>query len=149
MNRGSILFAALVLSSAGFAQSQLDAVVEAKRFNAPGGGDRVDVNISVIGNTALWTMDERGFQQAKVEALTVVEQDGNIVDFRKTLVRSPERADTLQGDFIHQERFVLKPGSYALSVELHDQNIADTARTYVRIPLVLSLIHISEPTRPY
>ena len=56
MNRGSILFAALVLSSAGFAQSQLDAVVEAKRFNAPGGGDRVDLNIAALnshdGNSA-------------------------------------------------------------------------------------------------
>ncbi len=134
---GSALFATLVLSATAFSQSQLDAVVEAKRFNAPGLGDRVDVNISVIGNTALWTMDERGFQQAKVEALTVVEQNGQIVDFRKTLVRSPERADTLQGDFIHQEHFVLKPGSYSLSVELHDQNIADTARTYVNIPLVV------------
>ena len=110
---GPALLAMLVISSATFAQSRLDAVVEAKRFNASGMGDRVEVNISVIGNTALWTMDERGFQQAKVEALTVVEQDGNIVDFRKTLVRSPDRADTLQGDFIHQELFVLKPGSYA------------------------------------
>lgn len=134
---GSVLFATLVLSATTFAQSQLDAVVEVKRFNAPGIGDRVDVNISVIGSTALWTMDERGFQQAQVEVLTVVEQDGSIVDFRKTLVRSPERADTLQGDFIHQERFALKPGGYALFVELHDKNIADTTRTYVHIPLVV------------
>lgn len=132
------LLATLVLSaSTTTTRAQLDALVETKRFNAPGIGDRVDVNISVIGNTAFWVMDERGFQQAQVEALTVVEQDGRIVDFRKTLVRSPERSDTLQGDFIHQERFVLRPGSYSLSVELHDRNLADTARTSVRMPLVV------------
>ena len=72
-----------------------------------------------------------------MEALTVIEQDGRIVDFRKTLVRSPERADTLQSDFIHQERFVLQPGAYALTLELHDANLADTARTYVHTPLVV------------
>lgn len=118
-------------------QSRLNAVVETKRFYEPGNGELVDVNISVIGGTALWTMDERGFQQAKVEALTVIGQDGRIVDFRKTLVRSPERADTLQSDFIHQERFVLQPGAYALTLELHDANLADTARTYVHTPLVV------------
>src|SRR5690606_36452894 len=98
----SLLAAAILLPFTLVGQSRLNAVVETKRFYEPGKGELVDVNISVIGGTALWTMDERGFQQAKVEALTVIEQDGRIVDFRKTLVRSPERADTLQSDFIHQ-----------------------------------------------
>lgn len=130
--------AAVLLPFTLVGQSQLNAVVETKRFYEPDKGELVDVNISVIGGTAFWTMDERGFQQAQVEALTVIEQDGKIVDFRKTLVRSPERADTLQSDFIHQERFLLQPGSYALTVELHDANLADTTRTYVHIPLVVS-----------
>ncbi len=133
----SLLAAAILLPFTLVGQSRLNAVVETKRFYEPGKGELVDVNISVIGGTALWTMDERGFQQAKVEALTVIEQDGRIVDFRKTLVRSPERADTLQSDFIHQERFVLQPGAYALTLELHDANLADTARTYVHTPLVV------------
>ncbi len=134
----TLLAMAVLLPFTSMGQSRLNAVVETKRFYEPGQGEFVDVNISVIGGTAFWTMDERGFQQAQVEALTVIEQDGKIVDFRKTLIRSPERADTLQSDFIHQERFLLQPGAYALTLELHDANLADTARTYVHTPLVVS-----------
>lgn len=124
------------------AQPALEAVVEVKRFQSPDAGPLVVVNTSVLGGTAEWTADERGFRQAKVEALTVVEQDGTIVDYRKTLVFSPERADTLTGDFMHQERFNLKPGAYSLSMELHDANSPDTARLYVLKPIV-----VPEPAR--
>ncbi|MBK9420193.1 MAG: GWxTD domain-containing protein [Flavobacteriales bacterium] len=120
------------------AQPKLEAVVEAKRFQSPKGDPIVVVNISFIGATAEWTMDERSFRHAQVEVLTLVEQDGTIVDYRKTMVSSPERSDTLDGDFMHQERFTLKPGSYALSVELHDANSADTSHTYISKPLVVT-----------
>lgn len=136
-NWGTLLCAALLWPSALLGQTRLNALVETKRFHQPGAGERVDVNITVIGNTVLWTTDERGFRQAKVDALTLVEKDGQIVDFRKTEIRSPDRADTLQGDFIHQERFLLQPGAYALTVQLHDANIADTANTWVHVPLVI------------
>ncbi len=138
INWNSLLAAALLLPSALLGQVRLDAVVDTKRFHDPGAGERVDVNISVIGGTAFWTTDERGFQQAKVEALTVVEKDGQIVDFRKSMIQSPDRADTLQGDFVHQEHFLLKPGAYAITVELHDANIADTAHTFVHVPLTVA-----------
>lgn len=138
LNWGSLLLAAVLLPSTLWGQSRLNAVVETKRFHEPGTGELVDVNIAILGSTALWTADERGFEQAQADVLTVVEQNGKIVDFRKTLVRSPERADTLQTDFIHQERFILQPGEYALKLELHDANLADTARTYVNMPLVVS-----------
>jgi GWxTD domain-containing protein len=130
-------WAALFLPLALCAQSRLNAVVETKRFMEPGKGERVDVNITILGGTALWTTDERGFQQAKVNALTLVEQDGHIVDYRKTLIESPDRADTLQGDFLCQESFLLQPGAYSLTVELHDANLSDTARTFVQLPLVI------------
>lgn len=130
-------WAALLIPALLSAQPRLNAVVETKRFLEPGKGERVDVHITVLGTTAFWTTDERGFQQAKVDALTLILQDGKIVDFRKTQVTSPDRADTLQGDFIHREQFLLKPGAYELSVELHDANLADTARTFVHVPLVI------------
>jgi len=119
------------------AQGPINAVVETKRFHDPGKGELVDVNISILGATVLWRSDDRGFQQAKVNALITVEQNGEIVDYRKVLVESPERADTLQGDFIYQERFLLQPGDYAVTAELHDANLADTAGTYASTPLVI------------
>lgn len=128
---------ALLLPVTLFGQARLDALVETKRFLEPGKGERVDVNMTVLGSSVLWTTDERGFRQAKVEALTTVDQDGRILDFRKTLIQSPDRADTLQGDFLSKESFLLQPGAYALTVELHDANLADTTRTYVHLPLVI------------
>lgn len=129
--------AALLIVPSVFAQGTLDALVETKRTQALGTGDQVDVNLSVVGSTAVWTTDERGFQQAKVEALTLIEKDGVIVDYRKTVIASPERADTLHGDFMHQEQFVLPPGQYALTVELRDLGLADTARSSYRTPLIV------------
>jgi len=135
------LLAALLAPSALLAQTRLDAIVEAKRFHVPDKGERVDVNITVLGNTTTWNTDERGFRQAKVQALTLIEQGDSIVDFRKTLILSPERADTLDGDFIHQERFLLQPGAYSLTIEMKDVNSGDTAKIYMNSPLVV-------PARP-
>ncbi|MBS1546580.1 MAG: GWxTD domain-containing protein [Bacteroidetes bacterium] len=129
--------AAMLLSLHLCGQPRLNAIVETKRFMVPNKGERVDVHITIVGNTVVWTTDERGFQQAKVDALTMIEKDGDIQDFRKTLIQSPDRADTLQGDFLNQESFLLQPGAYSLSVELHDANSTDTARTYVHVPLVI------------
>ncbi len=120
------------------AQPRVDAVVETKRFHQPGRGELVDVNVAILGNTVLWSMDDRGFQQAQVDAVTLIEKDGQIIDFRKERITSPERADTLQGDFTHQSHFLLQPGEYAVTVELRDAQLADTAATYVRLPLVIA-----------
>lgn len=133
----SLVLAAFVLPIMLAAQSRLDAVVETKRFHEPGKGELVDVNTSILGSTVIWAMDDRGFVQAQVDALITLERDGKIIDFRKARVASPERADTLQGDFIYQERFLLQPGSYAITIELHDANLADTTKTYVQTPLVI------------
>lgn len=132
-----MLIAFLVVPISLWGQTRLDAVVETKRFHQPGHGERVDVNVAILGNTVLWTMDERGFQHAMVDALTLVLQGDSIVDFRKDRIYSPERADTLQGDFTYQTRFLLAPGEYELALELHDANLADTAGTYVQLPLVI------------
>src|SRR5690606_42042722 len=82
--------------------------------------------------------------------------DLQIVDFRKTMVRSPERADTLQSDFLHQERFLLQPGAYALTVELHDANLADRKSTrlnssHVKISYAVFCLKkkMAKTTRPH
>ncbi len=139
MTRRSLFL--MIALSAGLhlpAQPRVDAVVETKRFHQPGLGEQVDVNVSILGSTVLWSMDERGFQQAQVDAVTTIEKDGRIIDFRKDRILSPERADTLQGDFTHQAHFLLQPGEYAVTVELRDAQLADTAATYVRLPLVIA-----------
>ncbi len=118
-------------------QATLESVVETKRFFVPGQGEQLDVNINVLGGSAVWKANERGARQARVEALTIVEQNGNIVDYRKTDVSGPERNDTTRVDFLHQEHFLLKPGEYSLSVELQDLQGAQGNSSKWSAPLVV------------
>lgn len=133
----TILFSCLGLLAFSQGRSTLDAIVETKRFRGNGQGDQLDVNINVIGSTAVWKANERRLLQARVEALTIVEKDSAIVDYRKTEVGGPERSDTLRKDFLHQEHFLLPPGSYVLSIELHDLNGKEDNLTSWRGPLVM------------
>ncbi|MCL4283392.1 MAG: GWxTD domain-containing protein [Flavobacteriales bacterium] len=137
INRALPLLAAAWLPAALLAQGRLDAILETKRFHEPGKGELVDVNIAVVGGSAIWEMDARGFQHAQVEAVTTVERNGTIVDFRKAMVHSPDRADTLQGDFTFQERFLLQPGEYVVTTSLRDALSADTTHTFMETPLVV------------
>lgn len=82
INRALPLLAAAWLPAALLAQGRLDAILETKRFHEPGKGELVDVNIAVVGGSAIWEMDARGFQHAQVEAVTTVERNGTIVDFQ-------------------------------------------------------------------
>lgn len=127
----------LLLSLPVLAQSGLDAIVETQRFHVPGQGEQVDVKIAVLGATAQWAPNERGFMQAHVEALTLVERNGSIVDFRKTRVDGPERTDSLRTDFVHEEHFMLPAGEYALAVELTDAGSGDTTVVRYRAPLLV------------
>ena len=108
-----------------------------KRFHVPGQGVQLDLHISVLGASAIWQANAAGFQQPHIEALTIIERDTAIVDFRKSDVLGPERADTLTGDFLVEEHFLLKPGEYTLSVELGDLNGTADNRTTWKGPLVI------------
>ena len=140
MTRNLLLPCSLLLFASAMAQtpSTVDAVVETKRFRIPGKGQQVDVHIAVLGSTVAWPVNAQGKRQPRVEALTIVEQDTNIVDFRKSDVAGPERSDTVTSDFLVEEHFLLAPGEYTFSVELHDPNGPDGNRSAWKGPLVVA-----------
>ncbi|MBP7514205.1 MAG: GWxTD domain-containing protein [Flavobacteriales bacterium] len=115
----------------------LDAIIATKRFHVPGEGVQLDLHISVLGSTAVWKANAAGASQAHIEALTIIERDTAIVDFRKSDVLGPERTDTLAGDFLVEEHFMLPPGEYTMSVELSDLNGPEENRTSWKGPLVI------------
>jgi GWxTD domain-containing protein len=139
MTRTLLTAFGLTLCTAVLAQtrSTVDAVVETKRFRIPGKGQQVDVNIAVLGTSVIWATNTAGARRPRVEALVLVEKDSTIVDFRKSDVAGPERLDTLMNDFLVEEHFLLAPGSYALSVELHDPNGPEDNRSVWKGPLVV------------
>ncbi len=139
MTRNSlfILFSLLAAGVIAQQRSTLDAVVESKRFHVEGKGEQLDVHISVLGGTAIWKTNESGKRQPHIEALTLIELDSAIVDYRKSDILGPERSDTITSDFLVDEHFLLPAGNYVLTIELVDVNGPADNLSQWRGPLVL------------
>ena len=137
MTRVPLLWCLLPCALHAQDNATLDAIIATKRFHVPGQGVQLDLHVSVLGSSAEWKANGNGFQQAHVEALTIIERDTAIVDFRKSDVLGPERADTVKGDFLIEEHFLLQPGEYTLNVELHDLHGKAENRSVWKGPLVI------------
>src|SRR5690606_39222110 len=92
---------------------------------------------AIIAGTTMLAPNEHGFNQARVETITIIEQNGEVKAFSKVELQGSERLDSLQGDLVHQEFFELPPGEYDLSIEARDLNSPDTAITRYRAPLAV------------
>ncbi len=132
LHRRSLVLLPLLCATVLIAQRGPDAIVETKTFHVPGQGERVDVIISTMGYSVDMATNAHGFELAKVEAITIIERNGAIVDYRKTVVDGPETHDSISPDFVHMESFLLQPGDHSLSVELRDLVRGDT--TGSRLP---------------
>jgi GWxTD domain-containing protein len=127
----------LLLLTPTFTDGAVGVVVESNVYHTPGIGPRVEVSMAFLAGTLIAAPNAAGFMQARVEALTLIEQNGAIKAFAKTEVLGPERLDSIQIDLIHQETFNLSPGSYELVLELRDLNSTDTTVTRHRSPLAI------------
>ncbi len=135
------LFLSALLCSIGTASTAgVGVVVETKVFQVPGQGARAEVNMAFLAGTVTLTSNARGFQQGRVEVLTLIEQNGAIVTFAKTEVAGPERTDSLATDILHQEFFDLKPGEYDLNIEVRDLHGTDTTVTRHSAPLAVGAL---------
>ncbi|HRH69166.1 MAG TPA: GWxTD domain-containing protein [Flavobacteriales bacterium] len=121
-------------------RAQVDVVVETRTFHTPDGAAQVEVNMAFLAGTAAIKINDRGFNQARVEVITLIEQGGAVKAFGKTEVLGPERLDSIQLDLVHQEFFSLSPGSYDLSIEARDLNSGDTAATRYTAPLAVGAL---------
>ncbi len=115
----------------------VDLVVETRTYHIPGHGPRVEVNMALLAGSVTLGPNQRGFMQGQVETITVIERDGAIVDFAKTIIAGEERTDSIMTDILHQEHFDLPPGVYEISVEARDLLTMDTTTTRYRAPLVI------------
>lgn len=125
----SLCASALTLS----AQSELDALVQTKRFHQPSNGDLLAVDISLIGPTAKVVQG-----RTRVEAITMLMRNDSLIDFRKTEVDGPVNTEGIAQDFLHQEHFRVRPGQYDLQVELRDLGAGDTIHRGYQLPVVIN-----------
>lgn len=132
------LLPCLLATLAPPASAAVDAFVETKTFYTNGQQPVVGIHFAFNGGSAVHLANERGFMQARIEALTIIQKDGAILDFRKTVVQGPERLDDQRTDFLHTETFQLDPGNYDLYFELRDLNGADTTVGRFSQPLAIA-----------
>lgn len=121
-------------------KAQVALAVETRTFYLADGTPQVEVNMAFIGGTMACKPNEGGFMQPKVEAITIIEQDGAVKAFGKTEVLGPERTDSVQQDMLHQEFFALGPGTYDLSIEVRDLVKGDTAVGRYNGPLAVGAL---------
>jgi GWxTD domain-containing protein len=121
-------------------KAQVALAVETRTFYLADGTPQVEVNMAFIGGTMLAKPNDRGFMQPKVEAITIIEQDGAVKAFGKTEVLGPERTDSSEQDMLHQEYFTLAPGTYDLSIEVRDLVLGDTAVGRYHGPLAVGAL---------
>jgi GWxTD domain-containing protein len=135
--RRALPFLLLLLGLPCRATAEVSLVIETRIFHVPERGPRVDVNMAALAGSFLRAPNAHGFMQARLEVLTIIERQGNIVTFAKTELLGPESLDSLQNDLVHQEFFELAPGDYDLVVEARDLNAADGPPSSYRLPLAV------------
>ena len=134
-------FFALILSSACISvQAAVGVVVETKVFHRPGNNSLVEVNMAFLAGSMVNSTDANGLSITQVEALTLIEQDGKIAAYAKTVISGSPRSDSLQIDMLHQEIFDLAPGNYIMTLEVKDLHSTDTTLTRYNAPLIVSAL---------
>lgn len=118
----------------------LDANFKHAVFYEPEYGAYVETHMLFYGSSFIYAEKADSSYQSNVELTYIFSQGGKIVDFSKNIVSGPLIADTLNGvlDFVDQQRFVLAPGSYSLTIKLKDaNNAADSATLSQNISVVI------------
>ena len=121
------LLTLLLIGSTMFSLSakNLVAYFNYNKFYAPEQGPYLESYLTIVGESVEFAQVESGYYQANVEVTLLLRQDGEIVDFKKYNLTSPEVAAGGFTDFVDQQRFALKEGTYELEIEMLDLNLPD------------------------
>lgn len=84
-------------------------------------GTYLETYIAIIGNSAVFKKNENGKYQAIVEVTMLFNQEGNVKEFKKYNLKSPEIDDTTsKPNFIDLQRINLKEGLYNFELKIKD-----------------------------
>ncbi len=94
------------------------------KFLAPVDGPYLETYLSVVGNSVEYKKNENGSFQGKIEVTMIFSKDGNVVNFDKYELLSPEVADTnnTNFNFLDQQRYTLQNGVYEFEIRIKDIN---------------------------
>nr|NQU94437.1 GWxTD domain-containing protein [Bacteroidota bacterium] len=114
----------LMISALSANSRYLQAQLFYAKFYSPVDGPYVETYLSVVGSSVVYQMNENNKFQAKLEVTMIFSQEGNVVNFDKYELLSPEIEDTTTVDFnfLHQQRFTLPNGIYDYEIQIRDIN---------------------------
>ncbi len=124
----SFLFALAVVAPS-FSFAGVRASFDLKEFLLPGEGHILEAHMLFDAQSLMWASTAEGKLQANVELTLLLQRGTEIVDFKKLRINSLEVERGQEADFIDIQRFIVKPGTYVIEVQLKDLNIplAETA----------------------
>ena len=121
---GVFIILAFVFNFSLWSAPQLQAYLSYSTFFKPDGGPYVETYLLFNSKSCVFKKESNGKFHANVSATIIVKKDSVIQDFKKYIVSSPILDDTnsLFGNFIDIQRFVLPNGKYQFEIKLFDNN---------------------------
>lgn len=131
-----VIVLALCLTQTKTSHSQsLQAMFDHNTFYTPTEGSYIETYLKVYGNTVSFQINENGNFQAKVDIDIRFKKNGQIIDFRKYTLLSPEVSDTTgsKPDFLDQQRISIPNGIYNIELVISDSYSSKPPDTYTDI----------------
>ncbi len=124
LSKIALLFAIIIFGASAAFAANLEARFNYAKYYAPDDGPYIETFMTVIGNSATFVKNENNKFQASVAITYLFKQNGEVVDFRKYNLMSPEVEDTSLSmpNFIDIQRISLANGAYNLEVIIQDVN---------------------------
>ncbi|MEA3444189.1 MAG: GWxTD domain-containing protein [Bacteroidota bacterium] len=125
MKKTLLLILMITASLAMQAQEKsLGAQFHYAKFLSPGDGPYLETYLTVMGNSAVFKKNENGKMQASVSVTFMFKQEGELIDFRKFNLLSPELLSdsSFRPNFIDVQRIPLPKGLYEFELILKDKH---------------------------
>lgn len=93
-------------------------------FNVPDKGPFIETYLSVTGKTVVYKQNDKGQFQGNIEVTFIFRQQGEIKEYDKYQLFSPEVSDTSNIDFsfLDQQRYFIPEGDYEMEIIISDLN---------------------------
>lgn len=123
-NRIIPIFLVLFIFSLSIQAKNIQAYLNYSSFMVPGKGPFIETYLSVAGSSVVYVKNDQGMFQGRIEVTFIFKKDGEIKDFDKYQLFSPEVADTndVNFSFLDQQRYFLPDGDYEMEIAISDLN---------------------------
>jgi GWxTD domain-containing protein len=120
----AIFFFALMVLGISLQAKNIQAYLNYSTFMVPGKGPFIETYLSVAGESVIYVKNDNGQLQGSIEVTFIFRQDGEIKDFDKYQLFSPEVADTgdINFSFLDQQRYFIPQGEYEMEIIINDLN---------------------------